>query len=142
MRATQTAVAILTGARTILTPAGCWTQNAPARRRSDDESVTACSPEAGCWCATGALDRATGRLLPDLVDFEDDRGYMLALRLLCEQVPASPYFNPDHGRRDTAYRVAIQESNDRLHATQAAILAWFDQAIAAARTIRSEVEAW
>ena len=142
MSGTQTAVAILEGARTILTPTGCWTQNAPARRRCDDESVTACSPEAGCWCATGALDRATGRLLPDLVDFEDDRGYMLALRLLCEQVPTTPYFNPDHGCRDTAYRVAIQESNDYQDITQAAVLAWFDRAIAAARSIRSEVEAW
>ena len=142
MMATRTAVAILENARTILAPAGCWTQNAPARRRCDGESVTACSPEAGCWCATGALDRATGRLLPELVDFEDDRGYLLALRLLCEQVPATPYFNPDHGRRDTAYRVAVQESNDYAHVTAALVLGWFDRAIAAARSIRSEVEAW
>lgn len=141
MSETQTAVAILEGARTILAPAGCWTQSAPARR-SNGESVTACSPEAGCWCATGALDRATGRLLPDLVDFDDDGGYMLALRLLSEQVPATPYFNPDHGRRDTAYRVAIQVSNDCEHVTQAAVLAWFDRAIAEARSIRSEVAAW
>ena len=62
---------------------------------------------------------------------------MLALRLLCDQVPTTPYFNPDHGNRDTAYRVAIQESNDYLHTTHAMVLGWFDRAITAARTIRS-----
>lgn len=69
-------------------------------------------------------------------DGADEDGYLLALRLLAEQVPQEPHLDPNNGRADTAYRVAIQDSNDYQGITHRHVLGWFDAAISEARALR------
>ena len=132
-----TALNILMHARGIIAPAQCWTKGAPARTE-DGFSTGASMSAATCWCATGAIDRTCDRLRLD-PDGADEDGYLLALRLLSDQCPQEPHFGPDDGRSDTAYRVAIQDSNDYQGITHERVLGWFDAAISEARALRAAV---
>jgi hypothetical protein len=57
---------VLQQARALISDPARWTQDAPARN-ADGQRVEPFKPEAVCWCAWGALDRAvwdTGFVAP------------------------------------------------------------------------------
>lgn len=104
-----TTLETLRAARELIAKPGGWTQEFFARNASG-ERTNKFGPDAVCFCAYGAIDRAAGHSFS-----EADRRFMEALF-------------------DATGRDDVADWNDAPGRTQAEVVALFDKAIAAEET--------
>lgn len=107
----ETVKSILQSARELIADPAHWTQSAFARDVNGNDCVSN-DPEAVCFCALGALNKAA--------NYYDSKKN------------ATLYFKAKAALRDMIYPHNISMFNDRFDRTHAEILRLFDDAIAKA----------
>ncbi len=106
----KTVLSVLMAARKLLSERKRWTKDADAKNAKKEE-VDACSAEAVCWCARGAVLKCAGRA------WMKKNSALSKLREIIEDNRSC----------------AVTNYNDEAGRTHKSILSWFDRAIERAK---------